>query len=97
MNTSPRRCIRELTPYLPGKSIAAVQRELGLMGEFATLDDMSMALAFSSASAMAWWRSLGAKIYPARFVEHVNKKAVTHEAGSGSEDFQEARRTLSEF
>ena len=73
-----------------------VQRELGLMGEFATLDDMSMALAFSSPSTMAWWRSLGARIYPARFVEHVNKKAATHEAGSGREDFEEVRRTISD-
>ncbi len=27
---SPRRCIREISPYAPGKSIASVQRELGL-------------------------------------------------------------------
>lgn len=26
----PRNCLRELTPYLPGRSIASVQRELGL-------------------------------------------------------------------
>ncbi|MDE2038798.1 MAG: histidinol-phosphate transaminase [Elusimicrobia bacterium] len=26
----PRRCLREVTPYAPGKSIASVQRELGL-------------------------------------------------------------------
>ena len=27
---SPRRCLRDVTPYAPGKSIASVQRELGL-------------------------------------------------------------------
>ncbi len=30
MNIAPRRCLREVTPYLPGKSIASVKRELGL-------------------------------------------------------------------
>ncbi len=30
LDTAPRRCLREVTPYSPGKSIASVQRELGL-------------------------------------------------------------------
>lgn len=30
MNTAPRRNLRQLTPYIPGKSIASVQRELGI-------------------------------------------------------------------
>ncbi len=30
LNTPPRSCLREVTPYAPGKSIASVQRELGL-------------------------------------------------------------------
>jgi histidinol-phosphate aminotransferase len=30
MDIQPRRCLREVTPYAPGKSIASVQRELGL-------------------------------------------------------------------
>src|SRR5579883_1072186 len=29
-NATPRRALREVTPYSPGKSIASVQRELGL-------------------------------------------------------------------
>jgi hypothetical protein len=65
-----------------------VQRELGLMGEFATLDDITMGLAMSSPSAMAFWQAAGAGIFPARFVEYVNRKAATHEAGSGSEAFE---------
>lgn len=30
LNTAPRRCLINVTPYAPGKSIASVQRELGL-------------------------------------------------------------------
>ncbi|MEK7859264.1 MAG: histidinol-phosphate transaminase [Elusimicrobiota bacterium] len=30
LEITPRRCLRELMPYQPGKSIASVQRELGL-------------------------------------------------------------------
>ncbi|MBI3551473.1 MAG: histidinol-phosphate transaminase [Elusimicrobia bacterium] len=30
LNTSPRRCLASVIPYAPGKSIASVQRELGL-------------------------------------------------------------------
>jgi hypothetical protein len=56
-----------------------VQRELGVMEEFATSDELSMGIALSSPSAMDWWRLAGAHIYHARFVEHVNKMAATHE------------------
>jgi histidinol-phosphate aminotransferase len=30
LEAAPRRCLREVTPYAPGKSIASVRRELGL-------------------------------------------------------------------
>ncbi len=30
LNTQPRRCLINVVPYMPGKSIASVQRELGL-------------------------------------------------------------------
>ena len=60
-----------------------VQRDLGVMGEFTTSDDVPMAVALSSPSAMDWWRMFGARIYPARFVEHVNKAPVARDAESG--------------
>ena len=60
-----------------------VQRDLGVMGEFATSDDLPMAVALSSPSAMDWWRMAGARIYPARFVEYVNKSDATRETASG--------------
>ncbi len=68
-----------------------VQRDLGVMEEFATSDELSMGIALSSPSAMDWWRLAGAHIYPARFVEHVNKTAATHEtSGSVLSDAQRA-------
>ncbi len=68
-----------------------VQRDLGVMEEFATSDELSMGTALSSPSAMNWWRLAGAYIYPARFVEYVNKTATTHEtAGSVLSDAQRA-------
>jgi hypothetical protein len=57
-----------------------VQRDLGLMEEFATIDELSMGIALSSPSAMDWWRVAGEHVYPARFVQYVNKMAATHEA-----------------
>ena len=67
------------------------QRDLGVMEEFATSDELSMQVALSSPSAMDWWRLAGAHIYPARFVEHVNKTAATHDtAGSVFADAQRA-------
>ena len=61
-----------------------VQRELGLMGEFATSDDMDMKFLLSSPRAMDVWRGVGEHIYPAPFVEYVNKAAPTREAGTGT-------------
>ncbi len=61
-----------------------VQRDLGVMGEFATSDDLTMALALSTPSAMDWWRMFGTRIYPARFVEYVDKAAAAREAEWGS-------------
>ena len=61
-----------------------VQRELGLMGEFATSDEMNMKILLSSEHAMGVWRGLGEGLYPARFVEYVNKAAPAREAGAGS-------------
>ena len=52
-----------------------VQRELGLMGEFATSDEMSLRLLLGSPAAMDWWNEFGSRIYLARFVEHVNRAA----------------------
>jgi hypothetical protein len=61
-----------------------VQRELGLMGEFATSDEMNMKILLSSEHAMGVWRGMGEGLYPARFVEYVNKAAPAHEAGTGT-------------
>ena len=61
-----------------------VQRELGLMGEFATSDDMNMKFLLSSPRAMEVWRGLGERSFPARFVEYVNKAAPAREAGTGT-------------
>jgi len=71
-----------------------VQRELGLMGEFATLDGLSMSLVLSSPSAMDWWRGFGAGIYPDRFVEYVNEAAATREAGAVGLPSDEAAHAL---
>ena len=56
-----------------------VQRDLGVMEEFATSDELSMEIALSSPSAMDWWRFAGAHVYPARFVEYVNKTAAARD------------------
>ncbi len=61
-----------------------VQRELGVTGEFATSDDMDMKLLLSSPHAMGVWRGMGEGLYPARFVEYVNKAAPAREAGTGT-------------
>jgi len=50
-----------------------VQRDLGMMGEYATHPRMGLGLALHSASAMRWWRSVGTQIYPARFVTFVEQ------------------------
>ena len=61
-----------------------VQRELGVTGEFATSADMPMKLLLSSQRAMEFWRGIGERLYPARFVEYVNKAAPAREAGTGT-------------
>ena len=60
-----------------------VQRDLGVMGEFATRDEVAMLMALSSPSAMNWWQMAGRRIYPARFVEYVSKATAAREAESG--------------
>ncbi len=61
-----------------------VQRELGVTGEFATSDDMTMKFLLSSRRAMEVWRGVSQHLYPARFVEYVNKAAPAREAGTGT-------------
>jgi hypothetical protein len=61
-----------------------VQRELGLMGEFATSSELSLELLHSSSYAMNVWRGILERLYPARFVEYVNKAAPAREAGTGT-------------
>jgi hypothetical protein len=61
-----------------------VQRELGVMGEFATSDEMTMKFLLSSERAMEVWRGVLARSFPARFVEYVNKAAPAREAGTGT-------------
>jgi hypothetical protein len=61
-----------------------VQRELGVMGEFATSGDMAIQFLLSSPHAMGVWRGLGERLFPARFVEYVNKAAPAREAGTGT-------------
>jgi hypothetical protein len=65
-----------------------VQRELGLMGEFATSDDLKLEILLSSPHAMGVWRSLGERLFPARFVEYVNKAAPAHETGTGTSSIE---------
>ena len=60
-----------------------VQRDLGVMGEFATKDEMPMAVVLSSPSAMDWWQYAGRRIYPARFVEYVDKATGGREPEPG--------------
>jgi hypothetical protein len=59
-----------------------VQRDLGVMEEFVTSDELPMAVALSSPSAMDWWRMFGARLFAARFVEYVNKATAAREAES---------------
>ena len=61
-----------------------VQRELGVTGEFATSDEMNMKILLSSEHAMGVWRGLCERLFPARFVEYVNKAAPAREAGTGT-------------
>ena len=72
-----------------------VQRELGLMGEFATSDVMDMKFLLSSPRAMDIWRGVGERIFPARFVEYVNKAAPTREAGTGTSFIENAIKAVS--
>ncbi len=60
-----------------------VQRDLGVMGEFATSDDLPMAVALSSPSAMDWWQRFGSRLFPAHFVEYVDKATGAREPEPG--------------
>ncbi len=55
-----------------------------MTGEFATSDDMTMKFLLSSERAMNVWRGIGERLYPARFVEYVNKAAPAREAATGT-------------
>jgi hypothetical protein len=61
-----------------------VQRELGLLGEFATSSELSLEILQSSSRAMGTWRGLGQHLYPARFVEYVNKAAPARDPEAGT-------------
>jgi hypothetical protein len=71
-----------------------VQRELGLMGEFATSDDMDMKFLLSSRSAMEVWRGVAERTFPTRFVEYVNKAAPAREAGTGTSFIEDAIKAV---
>ena len=71
-----------------------VQRELGVTGEFATSDEMTMKLLFSSQRAMEVWRATGERLFPARFVEYVNKAAPAREAGTGTSFVENLIKTI---
>ncbi len=60
-----------------------VQRDLGVMGEFATRDEVPMAIVLLSPSAMVLWQNAVRRVYPARFVEYVDKVTGAREAESG--------------
>ncbi len=72
-----------------------VQRELGLMGEFATSDDMDLKFLLSSPHAMGVWRGASEHSFPARFVEYVNKAAPAREAGTGTSFIENVIKTAS--
>lgn len=55
------------------------QRELGMMGEFATSDQLTLELLFSSPWSMEWWRTVGVQLYPPAFVEYVTERAAARE------------------
>ena len=57
-----------------------VQRELGLMGEFTTSDEMSLRSLLGSPSAMDFWNGVASRVFPARFIEYVNEAANTRVA-----------------
>ncbi len=54
-----------------------VQKELGLMGEFTTSDEMSLRFLLGNPSAMDFWNGIGSRVFPARFIEYVNEAANT--------------------
>ena len=61
-----------------------VQRELGLMGEFATSSEANLKILVSSSRAMGVWRFLAEHVFPAHFVEYVNKAAPARETETGT-------------
>lgn len=62
-----------------------VQRDLGMMGEYATQAKMGLALALNSVTAMKWWELVGTQIYPPRFVEFV-QQAIGHADSADSRE-----------
>jgi hypothetical protein len=67
-----------------------VQRELGLMGEFATRDELALAVVFGSSSAREWWRLAGRNIYPARFVESIEAAMAEFDRSSKAGEIEPA-------
>jgi len=65
-----------------------VQRDLGMMGEFAARDEVPMAIVLLSPSAMDLWQNAVRRVYPARFVEYVDKATGARgpEPGGASAD-----------
>jgi hypothetical protein len=50
-----------------------IQRDLGMVGEYATHAEIGLAQTLGSQFAMQWWRNAGIKLYPRRFVEYIEK------------------------
>jgi hypothetical protein len=72
-----------------------VQRELGLMGEFAIRDEVPLSIVFGSASARQWWTVGGRHIYPPQYVEAIEAAMAEFDRGSGSVQHEETRRMVS--
>ena len=71
-----------------------VQYELGLMGEFTTSSELSLELLHSSSYAMNVWRGIGERLYPARFVEYVNRAAPARGAETETSFVEDLMKTV---
>ena len=79
---SPEERIRHRT-HLSAQWVAAyadwVQRDLGLMGEYAT-KTLVVDLLIQNPNAMEWWDDVGASIYPQRFVDYISSERNIYHA-----------------
>jgi hypothetical protein len=50
-----------------------IQRDLGIVGEYATHPEIGLLQALGSPVGMQWWRNAGIKLYPQRFVDYIEK------------------------